>query len=44
MLTLQVVLVLAAVIAFGLATFGVPGKVNWIGLGLLLWSLSGLLR
>jgi hypothetical protein len=42
--TIHTVLVLSAFACFCLAAFGVPARVNWVGLGLALWVLAGLLR
>ena len=37
---LRYALLIGAVVCFGLATIGVPSKVNLIALGLTLWSAS----
>jgi hypothetical protein len=39
---LAVVLLVIAAIAFALAVFEVPARVNWVALGLLAWVLSAL--
>jgi hypothetical protein len=41
--TIIVILLIVAAISFGLAAFGVPARVNWIGLGLLAWVVSVLI-
>ena len=41
--TLNLILLIVAAICFGLAAFGVPAKVNWLGLGLLAWVMVPLI-
>lgn len=41
--TIIVILLIVAAISLGLAAFGVPARVNWIGLGLLAWVVSVLI-
>jgi hypothetical protein len=40
---LVIVLLIVAAVCFGLAAWGVPSRVNWIGLGLLSWVLTVLI-
>lgn len=37
------ILLIIGAVSFGLAAFGVPGRLNWVGLGLLAWILTQLL-
>ena len=41
--TLNLIPLIVAAICFGLAAFGVPAKVNWLGLGLLAWVMVPLI-
>ncbi len=41
-LTIDTVLLVAAAICFGLATFGVSTRISLVALGLLLWVITAL--
>lgn len=41
---IAIVLLLLALVAFALAAVGVPGRVNWVGVGLALVTLLWLLQ
>lgn len=41
-LTLDIILLVAAAICFGLATFNVAARVNLIALGLLFWVITAI--
>ena len=43
MITIHVLLLLLAFVFFLLSCFNVPGRINWMALGLALWVLAELL-